>query len=306
MELLEEVEKRIVCGDGAIGTLLLDAGISLERSFEELCISEPHRISSIHEQYISAGAEVIETNSFGANRVRLERFALDERVREINLAAAKLAVRSARNKNVCVAGSVGPLGITAAEAARRGIDRLACFREQIDALIEGGVDVIFLETFMDFEELTIALSAIPSSAGLPAICSCACAPEGRLSSGMLLSDAFAELRKLGAAMVGVNCLNGPHATVQLLQRIPADYPIAAYPNAGYPKYHAGRFIYHTAPNYFAKAAREIVAEGARLIGGCCGTNPRHVAAIAQAISGLQPVCRTSVRTVAERAVPIAG
>lgn len=295
MELLEELQRRVVCGDGAIGTLLLDQGIPLERCFEELCVSEPDTIASIHEHYIAAGAEVVETNSFGANAVRLERFGLEQRVREINLTAAKLAVRAAATKNVCVAGSVGPLGVTADEAAARGIDRESCFREQIEGLIEGGAELIFFETFMDFDELMIALRAKPSSSDLPAICSCACAPEARLPSGMLLVDAFKKLRELGAAIVGVNCLNGPHAMVQLLQHIPADYPIAAYPNAGYPKYHDGRFIYPTAPDYFANAAREMVAEGARLIGGCCGTNPRHVAAIARAISGLQPIRSKPVR-----------
>ena len=129
------------------------------------------------------------------------------------------------------------------------------------------------------------------------ICSFACAPEGRISSGMLLVDAFTKLRELKAQIVGVNCMNGPHGMVQLLQRVPAEYLLSAYPNAGYPKYHEGRFIYHTAPDYFAQSAREMVAEGARLIGGCCGTNPKHIAAIAAAIAicaNLQPVRRGRV------------
>ncbi len=151
MDLLDELQTRVLCGDGAIGTLLLEAGIPLERCFEELCVTEPDRIETIHQQYIGAGARVIETNTFGANAVRLERFGLEGRVAEINRAAAQIAAKTAQGKNVYVAGSVGPLGISGEEAAARGIDRAQCFREQIGALLEGGAQLIFFETFMDFE-----------------------------------------------------------------------------------------------------------------------------------------------------------
>ncbi len=299
MDLLDELQTRVLCGDGAIGTLLLEAGIPLERCFEELCVTEPDRIETIHQQYIDAGARVIETNTFGANAVRLERFGLEGRVAEINRAAAQIAAKTAQGKNVYVAGSVGPLGISGEEATARGIDRGQCFREQIGALLEGGAQLIFFETFMDFGEMEIALQAKNELGDALAICSFACAPEGRISSGMLLVEAFEKLRALGAQMVGVNCMNGPHGMVQLLQRVPAEYLLAAYPNAGYPKYHEGRFIYHTAPDYFAQSAREMVAEGARLVGGCCGTNPTHIAAISAAIANLQPVRGKPVRVVAE-------
>lgn len=301
MDLLGELQTRVLCGDGAMGTLLLDSGIPLERCFEELCVSEPDRIRAIHEQYIGAGAQVIETNTFGGNAVRLERFGLEGRVAEINHAAAHVAIKAAKGRDVCVAGSIGPLGISGDEAAARGIDRTHCFREQISALLEAGVQLFFFETFMDFAEMEIALRAKKEISDAPEICSFACAPEGRISSGMPLVDAFAKLRELGAKVVGVNCMNGPRGMVQLLQRVPAGHLLAAYPNAGYPKYHEGRFIYHAAPDYFAQAAREMVAEGARLIGGCCGTNPTHVAAISAAISDLQPVHSKSVRVVAEPA-----
>ncbi len=299
MDLLDELQSRVLCGDGAIGTLLLEAGIPLERCFEELCVTEPDRIETIHQQYIGAGARVIETNTFGANAVRLERFGLEGRVAEINRAAAQIALKTARGKDVYVAGSVGPLGISGDEAAARGIDRAQCFREQVGALLEGGANLIFFETFMDFEEMEIAFRARREIDDGLAICSFACAPEGRISSGMLLVDAFTKLRELNAQIVGVNCMNGPHGMVQLLQRVPAEYLLAAFPNAGYPRYHEGRFIYHTAPDYFAQSAREMVAEGARLIGGCCGTNPTHIAAIAAAIANLQPVRSKPVRVVAE-------
>jgi len=295
MDLVDEVQSRVLCGDGAIGTLLLAAGVPLERCFEELCVTEPERIESIHRQYVQAGARVIKTNTFGANAVRLEGFGLESSVAEINRAAAQVAGKAARDKDVYVAGSVGPLGISGEEAAARGIDRELCFSEQIGALSEGGVDLIFFETFMDFEEMEIAFRARNEMGAGLALCSFACAPEGRLASGMLLADAFTKLRSFGAQLVGVNCMNGPHSTVELLRRVPGEYPLAAYPSAGYPKYHEGRFTYPAAPEDFAESAREMVAEGAHLIGGCCGTNPTHIAAIATAIADLQPLRSMRVR-----------
>jgi homocysteine S-methyltransferase len=291
MDLLDELQTHVLCGDGAMGTVLLAAGIPLERCFEELCVTEPDRIETIHREYVAAGARVIETNSFGANAVRLERFGLEGRVVEINSAAAQVAAKAARGKDVYVAGSVGPLGISGEEAAARGIDRAHCFREQLGALLESGVDMIVFETFMDFEEMEIAFRTWKEIAAGPVLCSFACGPEGRISPGMLLVDAFAQMRALGAQIVGVNCMNGPQATVELLQRVPVEGLISAYPNAGYPKNHEGRLIYHATPDEFAQSARDMVAQGACLIGGCCGTTPSHIDALATAISKLNSVGR---------------
>ena len=253
MNLIDELQEHVVCGDGAMGTLLLDQGLPMESCLEEVCVSDPDRVRAIHRDYIAAGARVIETNTFGANAARLSRFGFENHVSEFNRAAAKLAKEIAAGKDVCVAGSVGPLGISALEAEERGIDRAHCFHEQIQALLEGGVDLIFLETFMDDVEMQIALEAKNALSDCTTICSFACEPEGRLASGVPIMDAFRKLRGLGAQITGVNCMNGPHATVQLLQRIPIDGLLAAYPNAGYPKYTDGRFIYHAAPDYFARS-----------------------------------------------------
>jgi methionine synthase / methylenetetrahydrofolate reductase (NADH) len=287
MNLLEELETRNVCGDGAMGTLLLDRGVPVDRCLEELCVSEPDRIRAIHDEYVAAGAWVIETNTFGANAVRLARFGFENRIAEINKAAVGIAQKAARGKNVCVAGSVGPLGIGAAEAQERGIDRAEIFREQIAALLEADVDLIFLETFMNFEEMEIALRAIPKT-DRAIVSLFACEPEGRLQSGMPLADAFARCRELGAQIVGANCLNGPHAMLQLLETLPAGDLLAAYPNAGYPRYTEGHYVYPSAPDYFANAAREMASQGARLIGGCCGTTPAHIAAVDQALCEFRP------------------
>ena len=305
MDLLDELQGRLVCGDGAVGTMLLDEGVPLERCLEELCLSEPDRVRKIHEAYVAAGARVIETNTFGANVVRLERFGLGERVYEINAAAARLAKKAGGSKDVCVAGSIGPLGITEDEAQARAIDRETVFSEQISGLLEGGADAIFFETFLDYDELALALGAKMKLSNVPAICSLACEQEGRLPSGLTLVEAFRKLTALGADVVGVNCLNGPQATVHLLERVPLDFILSAYPNAGYPQYHQGRFIYHTAPEYFSKLAREMVAQGARLIGGCCGTTPRTIAAIAAVLAELEPVRSKSLGTVIELAREVA-
>src|SRR5881275_784187 len=303
MDLLDELQEHVVCGDGAMGTLLLDQGLPMESCLEEVCVSNPDRVRAIHRDYIAAGARVIETNTFGANAARLSRFGFENRVGEFNRAAAKLAKETAAGKDVCVAGSVGPLGISALEAEERGIDRGHCFHEQIQALLDGGVDLIFLETFMDDVEMQIALEAKNSLSDCTIICTFACEPEGRLASGVPIVDAFSKLRAEGVQITGVNCMNGPHATVQLLQRIPIEGLLAAYPNAGYPRYTEGRFIYHAAPDYFARAAREMVAEGARLIGGCCGTNARTIAAIAKAIQNLTPVRSKPVRVITPLPAP---
>jgi methionine synthase I (cobalamin-dependent) len=293
MDLLAELEDRIVCGDGAMGTLLLDRGVPVEHCLEELCVSEPDRIVAIHQEYVAAGARVIETNTFGANSVRLSRFGLEDWVADINKAAARLARKAAREKGVCVAGSIGPLGISSQEAEERGIDRNECFREQVAALIEADVDVIFFETFQNFEEMEIALRATPKSDCI-IIALFTCEPEARLRSGMPLVEALARCRELGAKIVGANCLNDPRAMVQLFEKLPAGGDLlAAYPNAGYPCYTEGRDVYPSAPDYFAKAAREIAERGARLIGGCCGTTPAHVGAVSKVLVDLRPSCSKS-------------
>ena len=298
MGLLDELQERIICGDGAIGTLLLDQGVPVDRCLEELCVSDADRVRAVHDRYVAAGARLIETNTFGANAPRLERFGFEGRVREINTAAARLALEAARGKDVCVAGSVGPLGISESDALEREIDRAACFREQITALLDGGVQILFFETFMSFDEMEIALQAKPSSDAI-VVALFACEPEGRLQSGMPLLDAFARAKELGAHIIGANCMNGPRAMVQLLDRVPAGDLLAAYPNAGYPRYTEGRYVYPTAPDYFATMAREMVTEGARLIGGCCGTTPDHIAALAKAVADLRPVRSKSARAIAE-------
>lgn len=287
MDLVGELRARVICGDGAIGTVLLEAGVPLERCFEELCVSEPERIRTVHENYLGAGARMIETNTFGANAVRLGRFGFEKRVAEINRAAVEVARAAAGVRNVFIAGGVGPLGITAEEARTRGIDRKECFREQITALIEAGADLIFFETFTDFAEMEIAFSAKREAGRVPEICSFACRTDGRLRCGTSLRDAFARLQDRGANVLGVNCMNDPREMVTLLKQLSSEHLLAVYPTAGQPQPGSGGRRYEITPEMFADSARDLVAQGARLLGGCCGTTAAHVAALASVIRDLQ-------------------
>jgi homocysteine S-methyltransferase len=288
MDFLDQLQTTILPGDGAMGTQLIEMGVAPDRCFEELCVSAPGMVCGVHQQYLAAGARVIRTNSFGANAVRLERFGFENRVNEINWSAAKLAKSCTRGKNARVAGSVGPLGIGADEACKRGVDREAVFREQLGALLDGGVDLIFFETFLNLDELALALRAKQSLHHCPAACSMACAPDGRLPSGLPVAGAFAKLRALDAEIVGVNCVNGPAAMARLVATLSIDGLFSAYPNAGLPISHEGRLVYETTPEQFALAAQAMAAQGARLIGGCCGIGPRHIEAMTEALAGLQP------------------
>ncbi len=288
MDLVDELQSRIVCGDGAMGTRLLESGVSIDRCLEELCLSEPERIRRVHEEYIAAGARVIETNTFGANAVRLRCCGMEERVGEINRAAVRVARDAAKGHDVYVAGAVGPLGITADQARAQGIDRANCFREQINALLDGGVDLIFFETFTGFEEIEIALLAKKELSDVPEICAVACGVDGRLSCGMSLAEAFGRFKKMGARIVGLNCMNAPQEMVAVLRDLPDEYLFAVYPTAGQPRQKDGRLLYDVTPELFAASMGDIVASGARLLGGCCGTTPNHIAALAAAIGKLPP------------------
>jgi methionine synthase I (cobalamin-dependent) len=284
MNLLEEIEEHPLCGDGAMGTLLMERGVPAHQCFEELCLSHPELIREIHKDYLSAGARIIETNTFGANAVRLTRHGLEDRVNEINWQAAQLARQAA--KGAFVAGSIGPLGISTANATLQGVDQEDCFRMQMGALLDGGVDLIFLETFQDLDELLLALRVKHSLHHCPAICSLAPNEKGQLPGGMSLGDAFATLVQSDAEILGVNCVNGPQETLRLVEQFARpEPPLAAFSNAGRPRYHGGRYLYDVSPEYFAEMGALMAARGARIIGGCCGTTPSHIAALAKTLAG---------------------
>ncbi len=266
-----------------MGTLLIERGVEEHECLETLCLSRPELIRAIHAEYLAAGARIIETNSFGANAVRLGRHGLSNHVNEINWQAAQLARQVA--KGAFVAGSVGPLGISSSEAARRGIDREDCFRAQMGALLEGGVDLIFLETFQDLEELLVAFHIKQSLHHCPTICSLAVNQDGLLPDGISLDVAFAQLAHHDAEILGINCVNGPEVAIGLVEKFtPSGLPLAVFPNAGVPRLQDGRHLYDTSPESFARMGASLAERGVRIIGGCCGTTPAHIAALSKILA----------------------
>jgi homocysteine S-methyltransferase len=291
-ELLEELKSAVLCGDGAMGTLLAERGIPTGSCFEELCLSQPETIGLIHGEYLEAGARIITTNSFGANARKLRAFGLEARVSDINRAAARLAREAvvASGRNALVAGSVGPLGAQKGEAE---LIPESLFLEQISGLLEGGADLILLETFQNPEELSLALRVAKSLGNKPVITLIASPESGRLPGGAWIGDVLESLGDQGADLVGLNCVNGPQAMLRLVEKIAPSRPLAVYPNAGRPNYQEGRIAYGTSPEYFADLGRRMAEAGAALVGGCCGTSPFHIAALSKELQGLKPTKRKS-------------
>jgi homocysteine S-methyltransferase len=289
MDFLDELQQRVLPADGAMGTELLAAGVPAGECLEAVCLSQPDLVRGIHEKSIAAGARLIETNSFGANAVRLARHGLEGRVNEMNWTAAQLAKDAAKGTGVYVAGSVGPLGITAAEADAQGIDRHAVFLEQIGALLDGGCNLIMLETFLDLEELLIALNAKHTLHHCPVVALLAAGDPAAFPG---LAE---RLRSADADVIGVNCLDGGSTLALFAQLLGPDSkfktenpdagPFAAFPSAGVPQDRAGRLYYSVTPEAFAATGLALAGQGVRLIGGCCGTGTGHVAALAKALQG---------------------
>lgn len=296
---LETLRERVLCGDGAIGTLLAERGVPAGSCFEELCLSRPELISSLHADYLAAGAQILTTDSFGANALKLATFGLQERVTEINRAAAALAKKAVADSGITawVAGSVGPLGIPQGDVSLGDLDREAIFRTQIAGLLEGGADIILLETFQDPGELHLALRVAKSLGDTPVITLLASPESGRLPGGDPIGEALDGLSEAGADVVGLNCVNGPQAMLRLLDKIAPRRPLALFPNAGRPSYQEGRISYGTSPEYFADLGRRMAESGASLVGGCCGTSPEHIRALSVALHGLKPGTHRKETTV---------
>jgi homocysteine S-methyltransferase len=285
---LERLEKRPVVCDGAMGTMLYAKGISLNRCYDELNLTNPQVVKDVHLAYLKAGAEVIETNTFGATRPRLEKFDLGGKVREINLAGARLA-REAGGEDLYVAGSIGPLGIrleplgpTSLEEAR------AAFREQIEGLVEGGVDLLVVETMSEVNEALQALAAAREVSNLPVVVQMTAQDDGATPAGTPAEEFVRALDAAGADVVGVNCSVGPAGVLEILERLATvtRRKLSAMPNAGLPRTIEGRNIYLCSPEYMASYARRFVQTGAHLVGGCCGTTPEHIRAIKAAVRSL--------------------
>ncbi len=290
--LPERLLTEIVIGDGAMGTLLYSRGVPLDANFEHLNLVRPDLVRQVHADYARAGAGLLETNTFGANALRLAAVGLEHRTVDINRAGARLA-REVAGPERLVAGSVGPL---IAPRGERGelpeSQKRAIFRQQMLALAEAGVDLFLLETFAGLGDLELALDEA-ARVGLPAVAQMAFLEEGRTREGVSAEEAARRLSAAGAAALGANCGSGPRELLKVLRRLAAvsPLPLAAFPNSGFPQYLDGRYIYLATPEYFAAAGRDLVAAGATLVGGCCGTTPEHIAALAAALAGVRPAPR---------------
>jgi homocysteine S-methyltransferase len=286
----EAVEERVLVCDGAMGTMLYGKGIFLNRSFDELNLTQPDLVAEVHQAYVRAGADVIETNTFGANRIKLAAFGLAERTHAINVAGARIARHAARDQ-IYVAGAIGPLGIRVEPWGKTGVDEAEdIFREQARALIEGGVDLFILETFRDVNEMGAAIRAVRSLGDLPIVAQMTTEDDGNSLDGVAPETFVPELERHGADVVGLNCSVGPAAMLETLERMSrvAHVKLSAQPNAGRPREIEGRNIYLCSPDYMASYARRFINAGVRLVGGCCGTTPDHVRAIKVAVRALAP------------------
>lgn len=293
MNLLQRLTTEVLIGDGAVGTMLYAKGVSLDANFEHLNLVRPSLVLELHNEYIAAGAALIETNTFGANRAKLQNIGLEKKVREINLQGVALARRAVEGTPVLVAGSLGPLAKPKGEERElTSAEMEDIFHEQITALAEGGVDVLFLETFTAIDQARAALKAAKKT-GLPVLASMAFREGGRTSGGITVEQAVQELAAAGADIVGTNCGAGPLEALKNVSRMATatTLPIAVFANSGFPEYVDGRYIYRATPAYFADMAAKMVQAGANLIGGCCGTTPDHIRAIAARISGFAPAPR---------------
>ncbi len=276
--------------DGAMGTMLYERGVFLNVCYDELNVRQPELVRAIHREYVEAGAELLETNTFGANPVKLAGHGLADATERINAAAARLA-REAAAGRALVLGAIGPLGLRLEPFGETGVEEArAGFRRQVAGLVEGGVDGFLLETFSDVNEVAAALRAVRDLSDLPVLAQMTVGEAGVTAYGTAPAVFGPELEALGADAVGVNCSVGPQGVLEAVEALAAAVrvPITALPNAGLPRDVGGRKMYLASPEYFASYARRIVEAGARVVGGCCGTTPAHIRATAAFVQSVSP------------------
>jgi homocysteine S-methyltransferase len=282
---LEALDQRVLVCDGAMGTMLYAKGVFINRCFDSLNVMSPDTVTEIHQDYVRAGADVLETNTFGANRIKLRSFGLGDKVRDINVEGARITRRAARDQ-AYVAGAIGPLGVRIEPWGKMGTDEAgAYFREQADALAEGGVDLFILETFRDLNEMGAAIAAVRSVSELPIVAQMTIEDDGNSLDGTPPEQFAPEMERRGADVVGVNCSIGPAHMLETVERMAGvtRARLSAQPNAGRPRDIEGRNIYLSSPEYLASYARRFAQQGVRLVGGCCGTTPEHIRQMKTAI-----------------------
>ncbi|MDR4227107.1 bifunctional homocysteine S-methyltransferase/methylenetetrahydrofolate reductase [Bacillus mojavensis] len=301
MGLLEDLKKQVLIGDGAMGTLLYSYGI--DRCFEELNISKPEEIQRIHKAYVEAGANIIQTNTYGANYIKLSRHGLEDDIKKMNQEAVKIARASA--DDAYVLGTMG--GIRTFNKNAYSLDEIKrSFREQLYLLLHEEPDGLLLETYYDLEEAREVLKIARKETDLPIMLNVSMHEQGVLQDGTPLSDALRSIADLGADIVGMNCRLGPYHMIEALSEVPIfdDVFLSVYPNSSLPSLEEGRLVYETDDTYFQNSATEFRKQGARIIGGCCGTTPNHIRAMAEAVGGLAPITEKHVKVRAKELVTV--
>jgi len=303
----ERLKDSILISDGAMGSMLHDI-VGTVRCFDELNALEPEAVFRVHQAYIEAGAQIIETNTFGANRFKLSALGLGEEVQRLNSRGVKIAreAREAAAREVLIAGSIGPLGIGVQARHPEPEQILAIFHEQALALEERGVDLFILETFSYIEELSLAIDAIRSFSGLPIVAQLTYSEEGTIYGDVRPFVAAAMLKDKNVQVIGANCTLGPQSLLPILQELAntGDIRVSGMPNAGFPKREGDRIVYpKSSPEYFAQFARDAAAVGVRILGGCCGTTPAHIRAMAEAVKLLKPAAAHAPAVVVARTQP---
>jgi len=289
-EFNERLRRGVLVADGAMGSALVDT-LGIHRCLDELNATAAEDVFRIHQEYIQAGAQVIETNTFGANRNKLAQFGMEERVAELNHRGVKIAreAREAARHEVLIAGSIGPLGLSPNGARHSVEEMIAAFREQAGALEERGVDLFILETFNEPTEIAAAIDAIRSFSRLPIVAQLTFSDEGLTTGGMNAAEVWNELKQKDIQTLGANCTVGPQLLLPVLRELAGcmPLPLTAMPNAGFPKRVGDRIVYpRSSPEYFFAFAQEASDLGTRIVGGCCGTTPSHIRAIAEAVKTL--------------------
>src|SRR5256884_673317 len=302
----ERLKDSILIADGAMGSMLHEA-VGTQRCFDELNSTEPEAVFRVHQAYIEAGAQIIETNTFGANRFKLAPLGLADEVQRLNSRGVKIAreARESAAREVLIAGSIGPLGLGVQSRHPADHEILDIFHEQALALEERGVDFYILETFSYIEELLLAIDAIRSFSGLPIVAQLTYAEEGTTYGDLRPANAAEQLKNKNVQVIGANCTLGPQALLPILQELAAvdGLRVSGMPNAGFPKREGDRIVYpKSSPEYFALFAREAAALGVRILGGCCGTTPAHIRAMAEAVKSLRPAKTHAATPVAVEAV----
>src|SRR3954469_2235939 len=304
-EFRQQLSQRVIVADGAMGTMLYSRGVFINRCFDELNLSSADMVRQIHQDYVKAGAEILETNTFGATRQRLAAFGMAEKLVEINRAAVRLA-REAAKDGPFIAGAIGPLGVRIEPLGPTSFaEARASFREQIEALVDAGVDLLILETFGNLDELRQAVTAAREVAGndIAVVAQVTIDDFGHLPGGSDTETFTREMDSWPVDVIGLNCSVGPKATLETIERMlqVSTKPMSAMPNAGLPMRIEGRNIYLCSPEYMAQYARRLLWAGVKIVGGCCGTTPEHIKLIKSEARSLQPGQRKLSMTVQEPA-----